>query len=387
MSVFKPKDAQEVRDAVAWAAGGQTPLEIVGGGSKRGLGRPAQVEHTLDLSALSGVIDYAPAELVLTAHAATPLAEIVGLLDRNRQMLAFEPPALPGATLGGTIACNLAGPRRLTAGAARDHFLGYRGVNGRGEIYKAGGQVVKNVTGYDLCKLQAGAFGTLSVLTELSVKVLPKPQTQASLLLHGLDDVAAVAAMAQALNSPHEVGAAAHLPRETPQSLAMTVLRLEGPAPSVAFRLSALEALLAGEKTRAEGEASVLLWQRIAGLAPFSGLAGHTIWRVSTAPSAGPAVAAACRMPYFYDWAGGLVWLAAPPNLVEGGGDGGAGVIRAALAQHGGHATLMRGPASLRAVVPVFQPLAAPLAALTRRVKESFDPLRILNPGRMQEGV
>ncbi len=378
MSVFRPKDAQAVREVVAWAASGQAALEIVGGGSKRGVGRPLQTEHTLDLSALSGVMDYAPAELVLTAHAATPLADIVALLAENRQMLAFEPPALDGATLGGTMACNHAGSRRLTAGAARDHFLGYKGVNGRGEIYKAGGQVVKNVTGYDLCKLQAGAFGTLSVLTEISVKVLPMPESACTLLLHGLDEVAAVAAMAQALNSPHEVCAAAHLP-----DAGVTALRLEGPAPSVAFRAMHLEALLPGEKSRQEGAASQEFWQRIAALAPFDGLETHAIWRVSTAPSAGPVVAAACAMPHFFDWAGGLIWLAADPALA----DGGAGVIRSALAPHGGHATLIRASASLRAAVAVFQPLAGPLAALSRRVKESFDPLHILNPGRMQEGI
>jgi glycolate oxidase FAD binding subunit len=378
VTAFRPEDAQAVREVVAWAAAGQAALEIVGGGSKRGLGRPAQTEHTLDLSALSGIIDYAPAELVLTAHAATPLADIMALLAENRQMLAFEPPALPGATLGGTIACNAAGPRRLTAGAARDHFLGCKGVNGRGELYKAGGQVVKNVTGYDLCKLQAGAFGTLTVLTELSVKVLPLPETSCTLVLHGLDSVAAVAAMAQALNSPHEVAAAAHIPDQ-----GITALRLEGPAPSVAFRAAHLEALLPGEKSRQEGAASLALWRGIADLAPFDGMEAHAIWRVSTAPSAGPLVAASCDMPHFFDWAGGLVWLAADPGLA----DGGAAKIRAALAPHGGHATLMRGPASLRAAVPVFQPLAGPLAALTRRVKDSFDPLRIFNPGRMQEGI
>jgi glycolate oxidase FAD binding subunit len=340
------------------------------------------VEHTLDLSALSGVIDYAPAELVLTAHAATPLADIVALLAENRQMLAFEPPALPGATLGGTIACNVAGPRRLTAGAARDHFLGYQAVNGRGESYRAGGQVVKNVTGYDLCKLQAGAFGTLSVLTELSVKVLPSPETELTVTLRGLDDEAAVAAMARALNSPHEVGAAAHLP-EAVDGVSMTALRLEGPGPSVAFRALHLEALLGGEVARLEAAESRVFWQGIADLRPFEQLPTHAIWRVSTAPSAGPAVAAASGMPNFYDWAGGLVWLAAPPDLA----DAGAARIREAVAPHGGHATLMRAPAGLRASVAVFQPLAAPLTALTRRVKDSFDPLRILNPGRMLEGV
>jgi glycolate oxidase FAD binding subunit len=178
------------------------------------------------------------------------------------------------------------------------------------------------------------------------------------------------------------VGAAAHLP-QTEDGHSLTVLRLEGPAPSVAFRAAQLESLLPGEKAREAGEASRRRWAGIASLAPFGALEAHAIWRVSTAPSAGPAVAGACAMPHFFDWAGGLVWLAAPPELE----DAGAGRVRAAVAQHGGHASLMRAPVSVRASVPVFQPLAAPLAALTRRVKESFDPLRILNPGRMQEGV
>src|ERR1700724_521464 len=209
MPCFAPADLNELRDAVAEALAAEEPLELVGGGSKRGLGRPVQVAHTLDLSRLSGIRDYAPNELVLTAGAATPLAEIERVLAEHRQMLAFERPAwcgLLGAdeaspTLGGVLACNLSGPRRITAGAARDHFLGFRGVSGRADIFKAGGKVVKNVTGYDLCKLMAGSHGTLAALEEVTVKVLPRPEAVATVLFGGIDPAAATRLMAAALGS------------------------------------------------------------------------------------------------------------------------------------------------------------------------------------------
>src|SRR3954452_20259733 len=199
MTRFLPANLTELRDSVAAALAAEEPIEIVGGGSKRALGRPLQTPHLLDLSRLAGIRDYAPSELVLTAGAATPLAEIERALAECGQMLAFEPPdwrALLGSdsesTLGGVLACNLSGPRRIKAGAARDHFLGFRGVSGRGEACKAGGQVVKNVTGYDLCKLMAGSFGTLAALEEVTVKVLPQPETLSTVMLWGLDALAAV---------------------------------------------------------------------------------------------------------------------------------------------------------------------------------------------------
>src|SRR5205085_114862 len=227
MVKFAPSDLSELRDAVAEALAAEEPIEVVGGGSKRGLGRPVRAAHTLDLSQLSGIRDYAPSELVLTAGATTPLAEIERVLAEHGQMLAFEPPGWCGLlgvedaapTLGGVLACNLSGPRRIKAGAARDHFLGFRAVSGRGEIFKAGGKVVKNVTGYDLPKLMAGSSGTLAALEEVTVKVLPRPEAVATVLLAGLGPEAAVRLMGAALGSPHEVSGAAYLPEATARLL------------------------------------------------------------------------------------------------------------------------------------------------------------------------
>ena len=405
MTEFCPADAGEVRDVVAWAMADEQPLELLAGGSKRPFGRPLQVAHVLDLSRLSGIVDYEPAELVLTAHAATPLEDIEAALAGNGQRLAFEPPdwrRLLGTearrqTIGGVLACNLAGPRRIVAGAARDHFLGFQGVNGRGELFKAGGRVVKNVTGYDLCKLLAGSHGTLAALTEVSIKVLPRPPMTHTLLLCGLDDEAAVRAMAQALNSPHEVCGAAHLPAAMAArsgvaeigtlGQAITALRLEGPELSVAYRIDALRREFAA--TAAEtllDAASVALWREI-GDVTLLAAAEFAVWRVSVAPASGARVAAAVAdkmtCAVFYDWGGGLLWLG-----IVGRDDCGAAVVRAAVAgQGGGHATLLRAPEAARASQPVFETLAAPLAALSARVKASFDPRGVLNPGRIRAGL
>ena len=393
MTRFRPKDERELADVVAAAAAREEPLEIVAGGSKRGLGRPLQTPHTLDVAAFSGIRSYEPEELVVTAGAATPMAEIEAALDKAGQMLAFEPPdwrALLGSgdaspTLGGVISCNMAGPRRIKQGAARDHFLGFRGVSGRGEAFKAGGKVVKNVTGYDLCKLIAGSYGTLVALTELTMKVLPRPEDARSILVRGLDDATAQRAMSEALNSSHEVSGAAHLPQgESGRDKPLTLLRLEGPEPSVAARVTALAAELKtfGAIEEARGADSLRLWRSLRDAAPFAALADRAVWRVSVPPTAGPAVAAevARRLDarHFFDWGGGLVWLA-----VAGAEDGGAAAIRAALGGSGGHATLIRGAPALRNAVAVFQPQMPALAALSRRVKESFDPKRVLNRGRM----
>lgn len=406
MTALRPTDITELAGAVAAAFDAGQTLEIVAGGSKRALGRPAAADHRLDLGAFAGVVDYEPSELVLTARPATPMAVLQAQLQAEGQMLAFEPPDWRGLlgsagepTLGGTIACNLAGPRRVRAGAARDHFLGFSAVNGRGEVWKAGGRVVKNVTGYDMCKLQAGAFGTLSVLTEISVKVLPRPETTCSLVLPGLADVAAIAALATALNSPHEVSAAAHLPdsvavRSAVPSLAaagsaVTVLRLEGPRPSVDYRAEALQALF-GTAERLGHPESTTLWEEIAGVHGLVGDPTRIVWRVCPTPSAAPALlrAVEARLPSaeaFYDWGGGLVWLSLDPG--EAGPGGGAAVVRAAVAGSSGHATLVRAAEAVRGAVPVFQPAQPALEALARRVKSSFDPKSILNPGRMQEGL
>jgi glycolate oxidase FAD binding subunit len=396
-SVFAPADAAGVRECVAAAAARGAALFVRGGGSKRDFGRPVEAAGVLDLSGLVGIVDYEPAELFLTAKAGTPLAEIEAALLPHRQMLAFEPPDWRGIfggdgrqTIGGVVACNLSGPRRVRAGAARDHFLGFAAVNGRGESWKAGGRVVKNVTGYDMCKLQAGAFGTLSVLTEITMRLLPLPETTSTVLVTGLDESASVRLMGEALNTPHEVSAAAHLPAEVAglagtglDGRPVTVLRLEGHAPSVAFRREAVAGMCPGA-TYLEDAESLALWRAIGNAGALLPGPEAVIWRLCVTPSRSAEVVAALRgrfadMRAFYDWGGGLVWV----GLRTGDPNGGAGVVRFLVAEAGGHATLVRAPDAMRALVDVFQPLAPGLAQVSARVKAGFDPLGILNPKRM----
>ncbi len=390
MSRFRPTDEKQLAEIVSAALDSEEPLEILAGGSKRGIGRPLQAPHTLDVSGFSGIRQYEPEELVLRAGAATPMDEIERALAAKRQMLAFEPgdwrellgSGGQGQTLGGIIACNLAGPRRIRQGAARDHFLGFQAVSGRGEAFKAGGRVVKNVTGYDLCKLIAGSYGTLAVLTEITVKVLPLPEATRTVALKNLDYVRAVAAMIHGLNSSHEVSGAAHLPDAS--GGALTVLRVEGPVPSVEARSAALRAELktfGGAEILGDAD-SLKLWTGLGNGNPLAGDKESAVWRVSVAPAAAPGfleqLGRALDFEYFLDWGGGLIWLA-----VKSGEDGGAQLIRACLTPDQGHATLVRGSAALRASVPVFQPLAPAVAALTARIKDGFDPKRVLNRGRM----
>jgi glycolate oxidase FAD binding subunit len=375
-----PKTAAEVVELVA--AG--RPLEIVGGGTKRGIGAVRDAEAVLSLSGMNRVIDYAPEELVLTAQAGVKLSTLEKLVAAEGQMLPFEPPhfgkllgaqAKPfggQATLGGTLAANLSGPRRLRAGAARDHFLGLEAVTGRGELMKAGGKVVKNVTGYDLCKLMAGSWGTLAVLTEVTIKVLPAARSELTLLLFGLDDVRAGEAMVRAMNAAVEVSAAAHIPQATAAraplkgEMAVTALRLEGFAASVAARAAHLGAALKdlGRIERLEGQLSRDFWVQVREVEAFWKDA-RPLWRISVPPAAGWRVGAAVAGDLLYDWGGGLVWLVSEADP------------RAAVRALGGHATLYRGDGL------AFEPLEGSLAALTSRVKAAFDPAGVLNPGRM----
>ena len=386
-NTIKPRDAKELRQAVEWALGEGVTLDVRGEGSKLALGKPMRCDHVLDLSGISGIVDYAPEELVVTLRAGTPMREVEALLAQRNQMLAFEPPDLgpmlgrePGlGTLVGAVMGNLAGSRRLSAGAARDHLLGFSGVNGRGEAFKSGGRVMKNVTGYDLSKVLAGSWGTLAVLDEVSVKVLPAPDQTATLLLLGLDDAAAVQAMCAAMGSPHEVSGAAHLPGRT-------ALRLEGVAPSVEARLKGLRDLMvdAGAKMEELGTLeSRAFWREVRDVTPLNAGPDEIVWKISCPPTEGPAILARVKAQRpaaqaFYDWSGGLIWLALPPS-----DDADHRLVRGALGATGGHATLIRAPETVRAAVSVFQPQPAALLALAARVKESFDPKGLFNPGRM----
>ncbi len=404
---LRPRDAKQVEEAVSWALAQSKTLELIGRGSKRAIGRAAQWDATLDISGLSGVTLYEPEELVLSAKAGTPLAEIESLVADKRQELAFEPmdygPLLGGeahaATIGGVIAANLSGPRRLKAGAARDHFLGFSAVSGRGETFKSGGRVVKNVTGYDLCKLMAGSWGTLAAMTDITIKTLPKAETEQTILVLGADDAAAVKVMAAAMGSHGDVSAAAHLPQAIAADIAetasaggaVTALRVEGVAPSVAQRRSLLESLLApfGALGSLEEGRSRALWRAIRDVMPFAAngpRGGADVWRISTAPARGAAVGRALAeqagAEILYDWAGGLVWAAVPRS-----DDARAPLVHASVAAVGGHATLIRAPAAVRAKVEVFTPEPPALAALTQRVRKGFDPQGVLNAGRMWAGV
>src|SRR5438105_4282708 len=287
---LRPRDAKDVEAAVQWALGEGKALELIGHGSKRAIGRPVQTDLSLDLSGLSGVTLYEPEELVLSAKAGTPLAEVEALAAAKGQQLAFERmdsgPLLGGplghGTIGAALAMNLGGPRRIKAGAARDHFLGFSAVSGRGETFKSGGRVVKNVTGYDLCKLMAGSWGTLAVLTDITVKTLPAPETEATVLIRGLDPGVATAAMAHAMGSAADVSGAAHLPEDVAARIpieqiggagtAVTALRLEGFAPSVAHRRVLLEGLVRrfSQVATLDADDSRALWRAVRDVTPFA---------------------------------------------------------------------------------------------------------------------
>ncbi|MCK1298184.1 FAD-binding protein [Bradyrhizobium sp. 134] len=406
MDTLKVRDAKDVEEVVRAAIANEQPLEIIGHGSKRGIGHAMATNAVLDVSALNAITAYEPNELIVTLQAGAPLADVLSLIDAKNQQFAFEPmntapllgtPAL--GTIGGMIASGLAGPRRIKAGGARDHLLGAHAVSGFGDSFKTGGKVVKNVTGYDLCKLLAGSWGTLSVMTEVTLKVMPKPEAERTLLLRGLDDAAANKAMTAALGSPFDVSGAAHLPTSAfrtkieglgdiaGQSEALTVLRLEGITASAAHRAGSLRELLApfGTATLVEDTMSAALWTTIRDVLPFAAggaLGAWPVWRIVCPPASGAALGTLLAREtggdVIYDWGGGLIWAALPPKP-----DAHATAVRERANAAGGHATLIRAAEDIRRTIDVFHPQAPGLAALSERVRASFDPKTILNRGRL----
>src|ERR1700681_745678 len=298
------RDAKDVEQVVRAAIASDQPLEIIGHGSKRLVGQPMATNALLDLSDLNAVTSYERNEFIITVQAGAPLADVQSLIDSKNQQFAFEPintsPLLgtPNiGTIGGMIGAGLAGPRRIKAGGARDHLLGAHGVSGFGESFKAGGRVVKNVTGYDLCKLLAGSWGTLAVMTEVTLKVMPRPESERTLALRGLDDATANRAMTAALGSPFDVSGAAHVPnsvfRDAGGGLgdvgsareAVTLLRLEGITASAAHRAAALAKVLSpfGTAEILEDAASVAIWASVRDVKPFEArgaLGAWPVWRI-----------------------------------------------------------------------------------------------------------
>jgi glycolate oxidase FAD binding subunit len=409
VDILKPRDARDVEDAVRSAIAGEQPLEIIGHGSKRAIGHPMPTNAVLDLSALNAVKSYEPNELIITVEAGAPLADVKSLIDSKSQHFAFEPmdsaPLLgtPAAgTIGGMIGVGLAGPRRIQHGSVRDHLLGAHAVSGFGDSFKAGGRVVKNVTGYDVCKLLAGSWGTLAVMTEVTLKVMPRPECERTLVLRGLDDVTANRAMTAALGSPFDVSGAAHVPKSalrdstpglgrlgSPQN-AVTLLRLEGIAVSATHRAASLAKALSqfGTIETLEDEASAEAWRSIRDVEPFAAkgaLGAWPVWRIVCPPASGgilgERLARESGGDVLYDWGGGLIWAALPPKP-----DAQAELVRRLAAGAGGHALLLRASEQVRRGVDVFQQPSSAVAALSERVRNSFDPKRILNRGRMSRG-
>ncbi len=371
--MLTPSNEAELAEAIAGATG---PLKISGGGT-RGLGNPVTGEP-LSAAGLTGISLYEPGALTIVAGAGTPVAEIEAALAAEKQRLPFEPMdhrALSGQdgvpTIGGVVAGNISGPRRVQAGACRDSLIGVRFVDGRGDIVKNGGRVMKNVTGYDLVKLIAGSHGTLGVLSEVAFKVLPQTDAMATLVLSGLDETQAVEAMSAALGSPFEVSGAAHH-----RGSSETVLRLEGFEASVAYRADALCTHLGrfgAWAVHRDVEAETDRWRAVRDATEIARQPGD-VWRLSVKPSDAPGlVARAAAEDALYDWGGGLVWL----RVAEGTD------LRAALGPFSGHATLIRASAETRTALGAFHPEPAPLAAISRGLREKFDPRGILNPGLM----
>ena len=409
MTAFTPRDPKDVEQIVRAAIASEQSLEIIGHGTKRGIGHPVATNAVLDLSALHAIVDYEPNELIITTQAGAPVADVKSLIDSKNQQFAFEPMntsvllggAKDAGTIGGMIGAGLAGPRRISAGGIRDHLLGVHAVSGFGDSFVAGGKVVKNVTGYDLCKLIAGSWGTLAVMTEVTLKVMPRPESERTLVLRGLDHINANKAMTAAMTSPFDVSGAAHLPgsalRTTTGTLAslgaedhsVTLIRLEGINVSAGHRANSLRAQLASTYGDAEMiEDASEIWSDIRDVTPFAAdgpRALWPVWRIVCPPASGgkfgEALVRETGGEVIYDWAGGLIWAALPPH------DAAQAVsLRGRVTAIGGHATLIRASDEMRRTIDVFHPQAAGLAALGERVRKSFDPTHILNRGRMIRG-
>ena len=400
--LVRPAAEWELQTVLAKLAKQKVPVEIVGHGALRNAGRPAQQSVVISTASLRGLTLYEPTELVMSARAGTPLFEIEAELAARGQMLPFEPVDLGPTTgapagalsIGGVFATNISGSRRISSGSARDHLLGVRAVNGRAELFKSGGRVMKNVTGLDVARSLTGSWGTLAVLTEVTFKVVPLPEAMLTLVYPNLPDDLAIEALTTAMGTPFEVSGAVHLPKGSAARLgnaklkavgqSLTLLRLENFSASVAYRKDKLIQALKvyGSPLVLGSEESWALWTELRHLSVMPYSPETSLWRISTLPSRAHEIVATIQkfMPSraFYDWSGGLIWLEVPAAA-----DAGAADVRRAVAVRGGHATLIRAQPQVRASVDVFEPMKPEIERLTRGIKTAFDPLGLLNRGRM----
>lgn len=400
--LFRPAAEWELQSMIARLAREKRGIEVVGHGALRNTGRVASSDVVLTTSGLKGVTLYEPTELVMSARSGTPVFEIEQILAARGQMLAFEPVDLGPATgapggalsIGGVFATNFSGSRRIAVGSARDNLLGVRAVNGRGELFKSGGRVMKNVAGIDVARGLTGSWGTLAVMTEVTFKVAPLPQTMQTLAYIGLPDDLAIEALGIAMATPLEVTGAVHLPKNCAERLkvpklkgvrhSLTLLRLETFSTSIDERKEKLKTALKvyGNPIELDPEETFGLWSefRTLSVMPFS--TDTSLWRISTLPTKAPEIVAAIQKfmhaVAFYDWSGALVWLEVPAAA-----DAGAADVRRAVAVRGGHATLIRAEPEIRSTVDVFEPLKPEIERLTRGIKSAFDPNGLLNRGRM----
>jgi len=402
-NIFNPSSREEIADIIRNCYKKNIPLEINGSKSKNKIGRNFQAEKTLDLTNYSGIIDYKPEELYIKVKAGTPINSIIEELDKHDQQLAFEPVDFGflfngksnNGTIGGVISCNFAGPRRFKVGSARDHLLGFQGINGKGEIIKSGGTVVKNVTGYDLCKLISGSFGTLSVLTELSVKVLPKPQSSKTLIINNPHIKKAIEYLGTALSSSSDPSGGVFYPEQFDQSFtfndlthkgALTAIRIEGPSNSVDHRIKNLSTelgLLENEYSILESVQTKIFWNKTKNLEIFSN-SKKNLLRIVVPISETLSVLQKMKpyeINYFLDWGGSLIWVELEKISLKILRE-----IKDIMQQHSGYFTIIKVEDDLKASADIFtiDPIKY---KISEKIKKSFDPKRIFNPGKMYSGI
>ena len=402
-NIFNPSSREEIAEIIRNCYKKNIPLEINGSKSKNKIGRNFQAEKTLDLTSYSGIIDYKPEELYIKVKAGTPINSIIEELDKHDQQLAFEPVDFGflfngksnNGTIGGVISCNFAGPRRFKVGSARDHLLGFQGINGKGEIIKSGGTVVKNVTGYDLCKLISGSFGTLSVLTELSVKVLPKPQSSKTLIINNPHIKKAIEYLGTALSSSSDPSGGVFYPEQFDQSFtfndlthkgALTAIRIEGPSNSVDHRIKNLITelgLLENEYSILESVQTKIFWNKTKNLEIFSN-SKKNLLRIVVPISETLSVLQKMKpyeINYFLDWGGSLIWVELEKISLKILRE-----IKDITQQHSGYFTIIKVEDDLKASADIFtiDPIKY---KISEKIKKSFDPKRIFNPGKMYSGI